>query len=57
MRTETVTTVRGSIARFIREVNYTKVPIVITEHGAPVALLAPLPPELMTSPTDTEGST
>lgn len=43
MRKETVSNLRQRLATFIREVNYTKEPIVITEHGAPVALLSPLP--------------
>lgn len=43
MRNVRVTELRQKLAAFIREVNFTKEPIVITEHGAPVALLSPLP--------------
>lgn len=43
MREVPVSELRQKLATFIREVNYTKDPIVITEHGAPVALLSPLP--------------
>jgi prevent-host-death family protein len=47
MRKESVSNIRQRLATFIREVNYTKEPILITEHGAPVAVLSPVPEELI----------
>jgi prevent-host-death family protein len=57
MRSETVSDIRQRLAFFIREVNYTKNPIVIMQHGSPVALLSPLPPEMMSAPAGADEST
>lgn len=52
MREISVTDLRQRLALCVREVNYTKEPIVIMQHGSPVALLAPLPPEMVPTPSD-----